>query len=532
MTVASQPRSRVEHAHRRGREAAPAPFGPPSGEHFSGPATSMIEPDYNQFTAYCRQGNIVPVFKAVAADLLTPVLAFLKIQDSTRSAFLLESVEGGEKIARYSFLGCNPYLTFCSRGETVEIKRGGESVQRKGRLLEIMRKTTDGYRTVRVPGLPPFTGGAVGYFAYDTVRWIENIPHSGQDELNLDESVLMYFSNLLAFDHVRQQILIIANVFTEEGAAPLEVKYRNAVSEIEALEDRLNRPLPAPEAPSSNHGSVQVRSNFSKEGFLKAVERAKEYIKAGDIFQVVLSQRFTVEVKADPFTIYRALRMVNPSPYMFYLRLNGFSVIGSSPERLVKISEGEAYYRPIAGTRPRGRHDDEDARLAEELKADAKERAEHIMLVDLGRNDLGKVCEYGSVELVDLMFVERYSHVMHLVSTLRGRLRPALDRFDALMACFPAGTVTGAPKVRAMEIIEELEPSLRSVYAGAILYLDFSGNLDSCISIRTLVVKDGKAYVQAGAGIVADSVPEREFQETLNKARALLKALELAGRGL
>lgn len=492
----------------------------------------MIKPDYNQFTTYCRQGNIVPVYKAVTADLLTPVLAFLKIQDSTTSAFLLESVEGGEKIARYSFLGCNPYLTFCSRGEMVEIKRRGEVVQQKGNLLEIMRLTTNRYHTVRVPGLPPFTGGAVGYFAYDTVRWIEDIPQSGQDELNVDESTLMFFSNILAFDHVRQQILIIANVLTEEGSESLEVKYGKAIAEIEVLEDQLNQPLPAADAPSSNHSSVPVRSNFTKAEFLKAVQRAKEYIKVGDIFQVVLSQRFTVEVEADPFTIYRSLRMVNPSPYMFYLRLNGFSVIGSSPERLVKISEGKAYYRPIAGTRPRGHNDDEDAILAEELKADAKERAEHIMLVDLGRNDLGKVCEYGSVELVDLMLVERYSHVMHLVSTLRGRLRSDLDRFDALMACFPAGTVTGAPKVRAMEIIDELEPSLRSVYAGAILYLDFSGNLDSCISIRTLVVKEGKAYVQAGAGIVADSIPEREFQETLNKAQALLKALELAGKGL
>ena len=532
MTAVSQARSQKRKIHQRGEKGAPAPPGPPSGRRLSRSPSSMNEPEYNQFVAYCGQGNVVPVYKAVTADLLTPVLAFLKIQDSTTSAFLLESVEGGEKIARYSFLGCNPYLTFSSRGETVEIKRNGEVEQRKGRLLEVMRKTTDGYRTVRVPGLPPFTGGAVGYFAYDTVRWIENIPSSGEDELNLDESVLMYFSNILAFDHVRQQILIIANVFTEDGSEPLEVKYRKALSEIEALEARLNRPRPASAPPSSNGDSLKVRSNFTKEGFLEAVRRAKEYIKAGDIFQVVLSQRFTVEVEADPFTIYRALRMVNPSPYMFYLRLNGFSVIGSSPERLVKISEGEAWYRPIAGTRPRGRHEDEDALLAEELKADAKERAEHIMLVDLGRNDLGKVCEYGSVELEDLMFVERYSHVMHLVSTLRGRLRPGLDRFDALMACFPAGTVTGAPKVRSMEIIDELEPSLRSVYAGAILYLDFSGNLDSCISIRTLVVKGGKAYVQAGAGIVADSVPEREFQETLNKARALLKALELAGKGL
>ena len=492
----------------------------------------MIEPGYNQFLAYCRQGNIVPVYKAVSADLLTPVLAFLKIEASMPNAFLLESVEGGEKIARYSFLGCHPYLTFCSKGEMVEIRQGSQVVKRKGRLLEVMRKATHRYRPVKVPGLPPFSGGAVGYFAYDTVRWIENIPQSGQNDLKLNESVMMFFSSILAFDHVRQQILIISNVFIEEGTAPLRARYRKAVAEIEALEEKLNRPVSAPDFQPSRTNSIQVKSNFSKADFLKAVKRAKEYIKAGDIFQVVLSQRFTVELKAEPFNIYRALRMVNPSPYMFYLRLNGFSVIGSSPERLVKISDGKVYYRPIAGTRPRGSNEDEDALLAEELKADEKEKAEHIMLVDLGRNDLGKVCEYGSVELVDLMLVERYSHVMHLVSTLRGRLRPNLDRFDALMACFPAGTVTGAPKVRAMEIIEELEPSMRSVYAGAILYLDFSGNLDSCISIRTLVVKDDKAYVQAGAGIVADSVPEREFQETLNKAQALIKALELAGKGL
>ncbi len=492
----------------------------------------MIEPGYNQFAAYCQRGNIVPVYKAVSADLLTPVLAFLKIEASMPNAFLLESVEGGEKIARYSFLGCHPYLTFCSKGELVEIKRGNEVVKRKGRLLDVMRKTTHRYKPVKVPGLPPFSGGAVGYFAYDTVRWIENIPQSGQDDLNLDESVMMFFSNILAFDHVRQRILIISNVFIEEGTAPLQAKYQKAVSEIEALEEKLHRPVSSPDLRPPHTDSIKIKSNFSKADYLKAVERAKEYIKAGDIFQVVLSQRFTVDVEAAPFNIYRALRMVNPSPYMFYLRLSGFSVIGSSPERLVKISDGKAHYRPIAGTRPRGRHEDEDALLAEELKADEKEQAEHIMLVDLGRNDLGKVCEYGSVELMDLMFVERYSHVMHLVSTLRGRLRPDIDRFDALMACFPAGTVTGAPKVRAMEIIEELEPSVRSVYAGAILYLDFSGNLDSCISIRTLVVKDGKAYVQAGAGIVADSVPEREFQETLNKAQALIKALELAGEGL
>jgi len=491
----------------------------------------MIEPSYDKFVGYCKQGNVIPVYKAVSADLLTPVLAYLRIEAEMPNAFLLESVEGGEKIARYSFLGCNPYLTFCSRGEVVEIHQGSKVQKLKGQLLEVMRKITHGYKAVDIPGLPPFSGGAVGYFAYDTVRWIENIPQSGQNDLDVDDSVMMFFSNVLAFDHVRQQIIIISNVFVDNETLQLEAKYQQGVSEIEALEKKLNRPVPVSHFRSANNASIKIKSNFSKAEYLNAVKKTKSYIKAGDIFQAVLSQRFTVEVKSAPFNIYRALRMVNPSPYMFYLKLNGLSVIGSSPEMLVKISNGMVYYRPIAGTRPRGSNEDEDALLAAELKGDEKEKAEHIMLVDLGRNDLGKVCEFGSVELVDLMFIERYSHVMHLVSTLRGRLRKDLDRFEALMACFPAGTVTGAPKVRAMEIIDELEPSMRGVYAGAILYVDFSGNLDSCISIRTVVVKEGKAYVQAGGGIVADSVPEQEFQETINKSQALIKALELAEKG-
>jgi anthranilate synthase component 1 len=343
--------------------------------------------------------------------------------------------------------------------------------------------------------------------------------------------VMMFFSNVLAFDHAKQQILIIANAFIEEGGTQLETKYQKAVGEIEALEAMLNRPTQVPSFGQSQTETERIESNISKADYLKAVDKAKEYIKAGDIFQVVLSQRFAASITSAPFNIYRALRMVNPSPYMFYLKLKDCSVIGSSPEMLVKIVDGNAYYRPIAGTRPRGSSEDEDALLAEELKADEKEKAEHIMLVDLGRNDLGKVCEFGSVEVLDLMFIEKYSHVMHLVSSLRGQLRKNLDRFDALMACFPAGTVTGAPKVRAMEIIDELEPTKRAVYAGAILYLDFSGNLDSCIAIRTLVVKGGKAYIQAGGGIVADSVPEKEFLETINKSRALVKAVEMAERG-
>jgi anthranilate synthase component 1 len=491
----------------------------------------MITPTFEKFVELSKQGNIIPLFKAVTADLLTPVLAYLKIESDVSHAFLLESVEGGEKIARYSFLGCNPYLTLQSKGDVVEIVRGGESTKRKGRLLEVMRKITERYKPVKIPGLPPFAGGMVGYFAYDTVRWIENIPQKGEDNLELNDSVLMFFSNILAFDHVRQQILIISNSFIDESADKLDSKYQKSVAEIESLEQALNQPARPPHFGISRNEVPPIKSNFSKPEYLKAVEKGKEYIKAGDIFQVVLSQRFTADVTSAPFNIYRALRIVNPSPYMFYLKLKDCSVIGSSPEMLVKVVDGVAHYRPIAGTRPRGAGEDEDALLAEELKADEKEKAEHIMLVDLGRNDLGKVCEFGSVEVVDLMFVEKYSHVMHLVSSLRGRLRKDVDRFDTLMACFPAGTVSGAPKVRAMEIIDELEPNKRGVYAGAILYLDFSGNLDSCIAIRTLVVKDGKAYIQAGGGIVADSLPENEFQETVNKSRALVKAVELAERG-
>jgi anthranilate synthase component 1 len=491
----------------------------------------MIKPTFEEFSELSRQGNIIPVSKAVTADLLTPVLAYLKVEAGMPHAFLLESVEGGEKIARYSFIGCNPYLIIKAKGEVVEIIRGGESKKRKGRLIDVMRKVTERHKPVTMTGLPPFTGGAVGYFGYDAVRWVENIPQKSEDDLQLDDAVMMFFSNVLAFDHVRQQILIISNALLDEGASNLEAKYQKAVDEIGSLETMLGRPARTPEFGAATADTITIRSNFSRADYLKAVERGKEYIKAGDIFQVVLSQRFSAAITSEPFNLYRALRMVNPSPYMFYLKLSDHEVIGSSPEMLVKIVDGTAFYRPIAGTRPRGASDDEDALLAEELKADEKEKAEHIMLVDLGRNDLGKVCQYGTVEVVDLMRVEKYSHVMHLVSGLRGQLRQDVDRFDALMACFPAGTVTGAPKVRAMEIIDELEPDRRGVYAGAILYLDFSGNLDCCIAIRTLVVKDGKTHIQAGGGIVADSVPEREFQETINKSRALVKAVELAEQG-
>jgi len=381
---------------------------------------------------------------------------------------------------------------------------------------------------VRVPGLPPLIAGAIGYFAYDMVRLVEQIPASGRDELGLDDCVMMFYLGLVAFDHVRHRVWVIRNVFID-GEGSLRAKYDRAVREIRRTRRALERPLP-PQKRARRGGALHVTSNFTKPQYLAAVRKAKAYIRAGDIFQVVPSQRFSARTGADPFEIYRALRVVNPSPYLYFLKLDDVSVVGSSPEMLLKVQGRESFYRPIAGTLPRGRDQSEDRKLEAKLLADPKERAEHIMLVDLGRNDLGRVCEYGSVKVERLMFVERYSHVMHLVSSLRGRLREGVDVFDALMACFPAGTLSGAPKVRAMEIIDELEPTRRGIYAGAILYLDFTGNLDSCIALRTLIAKGGRVHIQAGGGIVADSVPEREYQETVNKARALVTALEIAHR--
>ena len=489
----------------------------------------MIQPDYKTFCRLARQGNLVPVYDAITADLLTPVSAFLRLARGAQYAFLLESVEGGEKIARYTFVGANPLEVF-------RYAKGASIVEGEGRLhweesnpIEFLRRRIGRYRPVRVPGLPPLVAGAIGYFAYDMVRLVERIPAKARDDVGLDDAVLMFYLGLVAFDHVQHRLWIVRNVFTD-GEGSLRAKYNAAVREVAATRRVLERP-PEPERRARTAGALHVASNFRRSAYLAAVRKAKRYIRAGDIFQVVLSQRFAARTSADPFAVYRALRALNPSPYMYFLRLGDVSVVGSSPEMLVKVQGREAFYRPIAGTRPRGCDDKEDHRLEAELAADPKERAEHIMLVDLGRNDLGRVCEYGSVRVEKLMTIERYSHVMHLVSSLRGRLRPEVDCFDALMACFPAGTVSGAPKVRAMEIIDEFEPTHRGIYAGGILYLDFSGNLDSCIAIRTLVAKGGRAYVQAGGGVVADSVPEREFEETVNKSRALLAALETAHAG-
>ncbi len=492
----------------------------------------MVEPDYKAFTRLARTGAVVPVARRITADLLTPVSAYLSLSRRQKFSFLLESIEGGEKIARYSFMGVGPYLRLRYRDGAAEITEGERIERRTGNLFEELRRLTRAYRPVAMPSLPPFTSGAVGYLAYDVVRLLERLPERAADDLKLPDAQFLFFSQLVAFDHARHQIHLIANVFCDGRRTPRQ-QYDQAVAELDVLEAALTEaPRRRGGARRSRPAHLDVESNFRRRDYLAAVRRARRYIRAGDIYQVVLSQRFHTPIQADPFSIYRALRIVNPSPYMYFLNLGDLQVVGSSPEMLVKVQGRDAFYRPIAGTRPRGAHEKEDRRLEHQLRNSVKERAEHVMLVDLGRNDLGRVCEYGSVKVEDLMSVERYSHVMHLVSSLRGQLRRGVDCFDGLAACFPAGTVAGAPKVRAMEIIDELEPSRRGLYAGCVCYLDFSGNLDSCIAIRTLVIKDGVAYVQAGGGIVADSRPDREYQETVNKARALLAAIELAEEGL
>jgi anthranilate synthase component I len=477
-----------------------------------------MQPSLEEIKQLRSQGNVIPVYKSVIADFLTPVSAFLKLEKDRSHAFLLESIEGGERIARYSFLGVDPFL--------ITRYRDGEPAN----FIQNLRETMGRFKSVKLSNLPPFTGGAVGYFGYDMVRTIEDIPKTGIDDLGVDDAVLMFYKTVLAFDHLRHQIHIISNILVDESQESIDVQHRRAVEEIQRIEALLRAPVEIPRV-TRNDGDVVVRSNFDKKDYLEAVRNAKEYIAAGDIFQVVLSQRFEVDLPTPSFEVYRALRIVNPSPYMYFLKMPETTIVGSSPEMLVRVRAREVEYRPIAGTLPRGGTNAEDEANAERLRNDEKERAEHIMLVDLGRNDLGRVSQYGTVKVEELMFIERYSHVMHLVSSLCGELRNGVDRWDALMACFPAGTVSGAPKVRAMEIIDELEPTKRGVYAGAVMYVDFSNNLDSCIAIRTLVVRGNKGYIQAGGGIVADSVPENEYMETVNKSRALIRAINLAQRG-
>ena len=483
---------------------------------------------FEDFKELAQRGTFVPVCKEIVADMLTPVSAFLKVAEHSDHAFLLESVEGGEQVGRYSFLGKDPFLILRSRGGKTIVERMGEATETDTPFIPTVRELLAGFHSPYVPGLPRFTGGAVGYLAYDAAAWFEPVTlQPSTDEQ--DEAGFMLFDTVLAFDHVRHRILIIANARIT-GDENLESLYEFACTRIEFVERELDRTLS--KAPPSHAAPLEVTSNVSREEFERMVRTAKEYIAAGDIYQVVVSQRFEATIAADPFTVYRALRHVNPSPYMYFLKIGGRSIVGSSPEMLVRVEGRRVETHPIAGTRPRGRNEDEDQRLAEELKRNEKERAEHVMLVDLGRNDVGRVAEYGSVRVPTYMALERYSHVMHLVSIVEGRLREEHDRLDALVACFPAGTVSGAPKVRAMEIIAELENRRRGVYAGAVGYLDFAGNLDFCITIRTVVIEGGRAFVQAGAGIVADSNPTAEYEETRDKARGVLRALELAQAGL
>ncbi len=491
----------------------------------------MIEPSLEDTKRLSAHGNVIPVHKEILGDLLTPAAAFLRVAQGRRRVFLLESVEGGERLARYSFVGWDPFIVVRGNGESIVLEEMGEETREQGRPLDKLRVMTREFRPVLLPGLPPFLGGGVGYFAYDLVRQFERLPATAPDDLKLDDLQIMFFSTILAFDHLRHRIHIIANIFTERGAQSIEAKYGDAVLRIEQIENRLNAPVSLPR-PLARNSLPEPVSNTTEADYHANVRKAQEYIHAGDIFQVVLSQRFAMKVSCDPFDIYRALRFINPSPYMFFLSMDHLHLVGASPEMLVRVKDGRVEYGPIAGTRPRGTSVEEDTRLSAELLADAKERAEHIMLVDLGRNDLGRVCKFGSVKVTDLMRIEKYSHVMHLVSSVEGELLEDLDGFHALESCLPAGTVSGAPKVRAMEIIEELEPCRRGVYGGAVGYVDFSGNLDTCIALRTLVIKDDMAYVQAGGGIVADSQAEREREESINKASALLRAVRLAHEGL
>jgi anthranilate synthase component I len=485
---------------------------------------------FEEFVELAQRGTFVPVCKELVADLLTPVSAFLKVAEHSDYAFLLESVEGGEHVGRYSFLGKDPFLILRGRGGDTTLEQAGTTTASAQPFVETLRSLMNGFRSPFVPGLPRFTGGAVGYFGYDAAGWFEPaVDNPDAASPGADLAGFMLFDTVLAFDHVQHRILLIANARIT-GDEDLRALYQFACTKIEFLERELERALSLPRR--ADAPPLAFTSNVTQERFEAMVRTAKEHIAAGDIYQVVLSQRFETEIGADAFTVYRALRHVNPSPYMFFIRMGDRSIVGSSPEMLVRVEGRHAVTHPIAGTRPRGKSDEEDRRLAEELKRSEKEKAEHVMLVDLGRNDLGRVCDYGTVRVPTYMTLERYSHVMHLVSVVEGTLADDRDRLDALVACFPAGTVSGAPKVRAMQIIRELEPSRRGLYAGAVGYLDFAGNLDFCIAIRTILLEKGHAKVQAGAGIVADSNPTAEYEETRDKARAMFRALELAQAGL
>lgn len=482
---------------------------------------------YNEAKALSKKGNVIPVFTRVSSDLETPVSAFMKLAARKKYSFLLESIEGGEKLARYSFIGFDPFLTIQGQSDSVVVRKG----RRVKRFTCAPKDFLDGlfevYQPVRVEGLPRFTGGGVGFFAYDTIRWTERVPDENPDTIGLPEMMFGMYSTILAFDHLKQEIVIIANILHEPDERGFRTKYREAKDRVEQIARRLEQPLRQSRPVATRAGRPKALTKQAE--FERTVRQAKKHIREGDVFQVVLSQRWQIDSEESALAVYRRLRRINPSPYMFLLNFGNDAIVGASPEMMVRIEGREIETRPIAGTRPRGRTEDEDNRRIADLLADPKEVAEHTMLVDLGRNDLGRVCQPGTVQVTDNMIVEKYSHVIHLVSSVTGRLQRGQSALDGLFACAPAGTVSGAPKIRAMEIIDDLENLHRGVYAGTIAYLDFWGNLDSCIAIRTIVKRANSYFVQAGAGIVADSKPRREFEETKAKAGALIEAV-MGGR--
>ena len=490
----------------------------------------MYEPSFAEFVKLAHKGNLIPVYREILADVETPVSVLMKLQNKDH-VYLLESVEGGEKWGRYSFLGTDAGVVFRVHGDKVVIEEKGKitTIEHNGNPLNYLRGLINRYKPVSIPGLPRFYGGAVGFLGYEMVRYFEKLPPNPPDDLNLDEAVFVISDSMMIFDNVRHTIKVVACAYTEE-ADLLEEVYTASCQKIETMIETIAAAASHKTADATG-SEVNFESNMTPQQYQAAIEKAKEYIVAGDIIQVVLSQRFETDCRSNPIDLYRALRFVNPSPYLFFFKLDDLTLIGSSPEVMVRKEEETMELRPIAGTRRRGKTEQEDRALSDELLSDEKERAEHVMLVDLGRNDLGRVAQTGSVQVNQYMVVEKYSHVMHLVSNVRAQLAKGKDAFDVLAATFPAGTLTGAPKVRAMEIISELEKVKRGPYGGAVGYFSFSGNMDLCITIRTIVLKNGKIYVQAGAGIVYDSVPESEHQESLNKSRGMLQAVLLAASG-
>ncbi|MFO0913190.1 MAG: anthranilate synthase component I [Pirellulales bacterium] len=489
------------------------------------------QPTFSEFQQFARPGRLVPVYRRLMSDSLTPVSAFHRL-DRGGTAALFESVIGGEKVGRYSFVAVDPFWEITARDRQVTLD-DGQTRQSKAvdDPLDVLRTELGRYQADIPPGhpLPPFVGGAIGYAGYDVVRYTERLPNAPPDDRGLPDMVFAFYDHLVVFDNVNKSMIVVALARLDKFPTAAEA-YRDAQQRIDRLAERLTdtrHELTLSDIETIGDVTLNYQSNFTREGFEQAVRKCVEYIRAGDIFQVVISQRLQVELKCDPFEVYRTLRIVNPSPFMFFLRTRDTTLVGSSPEVMCRVIDGQVTVRPLAGTRPRGRTEEEDVALAAELLGDPKERAEHVMLVDLGRNDVGRVSRYGSVHLSDIMSIERYSHVMHITSNVTGQLAEGRDAFDALRACLPAGTVSGAPKVRAMEIIDEIEPYRRGPYAGAVGYIDYRGNMDTCIALRTMVVQDRTAYIQAGAGIVADSVPALEYQETLNKARGLLRAVQV-----